>query len=337
MFFGLNDIHTNNHKDIQKGYSYLSGPLNIMWDITNRCNLNCMHCYNGSGVCPKYEDLSDDDMKKNCYDIIKMKIPVVCFCGGEPLLRLSLVEELATLLTENNIVVNMVSNGMLINEEVIGRLKKSGIINIQISLDSLTPEIHDRFRGCKGSHKKAINAIELLIKEGFNAEITFVPTKLNYHEIDKVIDFIVSLGLKKLRSMPFVSLGRGYDYKDELKLDNNQLWSFYLKVQKKLAQYPNFVFDYGDPIEHIYLFINNPVARTVTFEIKSNGDVGISPYLSYIYANIKDTSIIEMWENGLKNIWQHKRIQEDGRKIISLSDIEKQKDRPWNNTDIVLT
>ena len=34
---------------IQKVYGNMKGPLNIMWDITNRCNLNCKHCYNRSG------------------------------------------------------------------------------------------------------------------------------------------------------------------------------------------------------------------------------------------------------------------------------------------------
>lgn len=336
MAFGLNKLHINSASAVQKGYGYLSAPLNVMWDVTNRCNLNCMHCYNGSGKCPQYEDLSDDEMRKVCRDIIEAKIPIVCFCGGEPLLRLSLIEELGKSLTSHNILVNMVSNGMLMNEEAISRLRNSGILNIQISLDSYTPEIHDRFRGCSGAHEKAIQAIQRLIKAGMEPEVTFIPTQLNYHEVDQVIEFVKSLGLKKLRSMPFIPIGRGYSHKDMLRLTREQLWEFYMKVHKKLGEDPDFEFDYGDPLEHIYLFLENNIARTITYEIRSNGDIVISPYLPYVFGNVKESSLKEMWEAGLKDIWKDNKIQSEVRKIISIVDVERQEKRPWNQTDILL-
>lgn len=55
---------------IQQAYGTMVGPLNIMWDITNKCNLQCKHCYNRSGRGKKYEDLSDNDMIKQL-DYIK--------------------------------------------------------------------------------------------------------------------------------------------------------------------------------------------------------------------------------------------------------------------------
>lgn len=38
-----------NANRVQRAYSLMRGPLNIMWDVTNKCNLNCKHCYNRSG------------------------------------------------------------------------------------------------------------------------------------------------------------------------------------------------------------------------------------------------------------------------------------------------
>ena len=78
-------------KTIQTEYGKLSGPLNIMWDMTNKCNLCCMHCYNKSGKDAHYKDLDDEDMMKIAHHIAEAGIPIVCFCGGEPLLRYSLL------------------------------------------------------------------------------------------------------------------------------------------------------------------------------------------------------------------------------------------------------
>lgn len=50
-----------------------------MWDMTNKCNLCCMHCYNKSGKDAHYKDLDDEDMMKIAHHIAEAGIPIVCF------------------------------------------------------------------------------------------------------------------------------------------------------------------------------------------------------------------------------------------------------------------
>lgn len=76
-----------NANRVQRAYSLMRGPLNIMWDVTNKCNLNCKHCYNRSGKGRLYNDLDDTEMINVIPGIIALSPRVVCFCGGEPLLR----------------------------------------------------------------------------------------------------------------------------------------------------------------------------------------------------------------------------------------------------------
>ena len=62
-------------------------------------------------------------------------------------------------------------------------------------------------------------------------------------------------------------------------------WEFEWLVRKKLYEYPDFSFNNGDPLEHIYLFSQNPDAKTITYEIRCNGDIVVSPYLPFLYGN----------------------------------------------------
>lgn len=323
-------------KTIQSEYGKLRGPLNIMWDMTNKCNLCCMHCYNKSGKDAHYKDLSDDEMMIIAQHIVDAGIPVVCFCGGEPLLRYPLLLKAAKILSSRGIVVNMVTNGLLLTDEKVQKLRKSGVNGIQISLDSYSAVVHDKFRGVEGAYQKALEAIKLILNSGIIPEVTFIPTKMNYQGIGQVIDILYELGIKSLNSMPFIPIGRGFDNRMQLKMTSQENWEFKWMVRKKLDEYSDFDFNNGDPLEHIYLFSQNPDAKTITYEIRCNGDIVVSPYLPFLYGNAVKTSLNQLWDDGLKDVWKMPQIKSAAEKIISLDEIENQTNRPWNNQDIQL-
>ena len=86
------DIDISGHQ-VQKSYAQFRGPRNIMLDITKRCNFFCKHCYNESAS--YYTgDLDDESMMKIADQIIEVKPVLVCFCGGEPMVRFELVKKL---------------------------------------------------------------------------------------------------------------------------------------------------------------------------------------------------------------------------------------------------
>ena len=61
----------------------LRGPLQVAFDLTNRCNFRCLHCYNLSGDCYVInEELDDDEVIKFAKELADMKPFNVCFCGG---------------------------------------------------------------------------------------------------------------------------------------------------------------------------------------------------------------------------------------------------------------
>lgn len=77
---------------MNRNIDFTVGPYQLALDITNKCNLRCLHCYNASGENRVMEhELSDDEVIKFVKDILPMKLLNFCFCGGETLLRKELI------------------------------------------------------------------------------------------------------------------------------------------------------------------------------------------------------------------------------------------------------
>jgi len=143
----------------------LKGPLQIQFDITNKCNFRCLHCYNKSGenfVCNN--ELSDKEILKFIKDVKELSPFNICFCGGEPLLKVNLLLKAAKILKDYVPNISIVTNGYLLTEEILLKLFDVGINRIQISLDGNSKEVHELLRQKEGSFSKAISAIDLCIK-----------------------------------------------------------------------------------------------------------------------------------------------------------------------------
>lgn len=297
--------------------------------------MHCKHCYNFSGD-NILDDLDDQHMYEIAKQIVELKPCLVCLCGGEPTVRLPLVCEIAKLLSKNGIFVNMVSNGLLLNKDHIVKLYKSGIQNIQISLDSYRKEVVDYFRGKSGAYEGALAAIRNIIQLGHMPSVTFIPTKLNYKDVFGLADLLYGIGVKSVRYMPFIAIGRGNMNMSELTLNNRENEELFWLINKTEKIFKDFKFIYGDPLEHIYLFRNNYLSVTPAFEIKSNGDIQLTSYLPYKYGNISKHSLKELWDSGLDKIWRSQEFNEVVQKINTVSDLNNQEILPYTGKDFEL-
>jgi MoaA/NifB/PqqE/SkfB family radical SAM enzyme len=266
--------------------------------------------------------------------IIALSPRVVCFCGGEPLLRYNVLPQLAQQLSEAGITVNMVTNGFLLDDEKIKTLRSSGISGFQISLDSAHEETHDYFRGFKGAYAGATRAIDLLLKRSIMPDVTFIPTRINYKDIGEVVEYLYFRGIRRLGSMPFIPIGRGKENYDELTLLDEELLDFYYTLERLRMMYPDFKIEYEDPLEHITLFLNNTVARNAVIEIRSNGDVMVSSYLPITYGNVRYHRIDTLWDSGLKEIWRDEHVRSIAEKIKTVDDFTELHIQPWNQEDV---
>lgn len=175
-------------------------------DITYKCNLRCLHCFNCSGE-QNYvrKEMSDQELLNLMESLAKIKsLRSMCFCGGEALLRkeilLRCIEYLHRELPE--LSINMVSNGTLIDEDTVLELKEAGINMVQISLDGLDANVHDWIRNNEGVYDKAIKAIKLLVKYNIKVSVACLPTKSSYNDIPEIIDLVKILVLAHSECSP---------------------------------------------------------------------------------------------------------------------------------------
>jgi radical SAM protein with 4Fe4S-binding SPASM domain len=182
----------------------------ISWNLTQRCNLFCTHCYMSAFP---HADTSADFTTEECFkvmdDIAKVNPDVfLILTGGEPLVRKDIFD-LASYASDKGFTVVLGTNGVLLREKQAQEMRRSGIQGASISLDSVDPEKHDRFRQLPGAFEGAIRATEILRAEGLDFSIHMSVMAWNVGEIPAMIDFVRGLGAKVLNFFFLVQTGRG--------------------------------------------------------------------------------------------------------------------------------
>lgn len=297
-----NRILSNEYRRVLELGDMTNTPKVMSLDITNKCNFRCKHCFNSSGDDSVYcfkDELTDEEVIKFSKELCEFGLSQICICGGEPTLRIDLVYKVIEMLKKRDIDVNMVSNGYLITRDISQKLKKSGINSVQISVDGLG-EIHDKFRNMPGAYKHAIAAINYLYENQIEVMVSCCPNQYNYLGLEMYFEYIYSLGVTKIRMMPFLPLGRGKESGKEILLNDRQIYIVCQQINKWNLNNPEQQVEWGDPINHLYsmLFHNNRKPEMIC--VGSNGDVKLTPYLDSVVGNIRKEGIEYIWSNKVK-------------------------------------
>jgi len=160
----------------------------VVWNVTRRCNLSCIHCYTDSHDEEYRGGLSTDEGIALIDSLADFKIPSLLFSGGEPLMRkdlFTLIEHAAS----KGIRPVISTNGTLIDAETAKRIRGAGVTYAGISLDG-TEKTNDSFRGVKGAFDAAIRAFENCAVAGQRAGLRLTLTKTNFHDLNAIFDMI---------------------------------------------------------------------------------------------------------------------------------------------------
>ncbi|MFH1914967.1 MAG: 12,18-didecarboxysiroheme deacetylase [Pseudomonadota bacterium] len=186
----------------------------VVWNMTQRCNLKCVHCYAHAVDPSSHKDpISTDKAKEIIDDLAQFGAPVMLFSGGEPLVREDLVE-LAKYATGQGMRAVISTNGTLITKSKARELKEVGLSYVGISLDG-AEAVHDKFRGVKGSYKQALKGVENCQAEGLKVGLRFTINKRNSQEIPHLFDLIEQLEVPRICFYHLVYSGRGSDLMKE--------------------------------------------------------------------------------------------------------------------------
>ncbi|MDD1711576.1 MAG: radical SAM protein, partial [Methanoregulaceae archaeon] len=158
----------------------------VFWNLTNRCNLSCRHCYSQSDPqCRTEEELTTTEALGFIDDLAGMGVPLILFTGGEPLIRED-IWDLADYAALRGIKTALSTNGTLVTADVAQKIKKSGIEYAGISLDGARAETHDRFRNSPGSFNRSVAAFTHCREAGVRCGVRVTLTQENYDELESL-------------------------------------------------------------------------------------------------------------------------------------------------------
>ena len=185
----------------------------VVWNMTRRCNLKCVHCYAQSEDIDYDNELNHEQSLAMIDDLADFGVPVLLFSGGEPLVHPRLVEY-AQYAVKKGMRAVISTNGTLITEEKARVLKEIGLSYVGISLDGLE-ETHDKFRGVKGSYKRTMKAIENCQKAGIKVGLRFTLNKRNVKDIPGIFDLLEEKNIPRACFYHLVYSGRGSEIAKE--------------------------------------------------------------------------------------------------------------------------
>ncbi|MCG6895034.1 MAG: 12,18-didecarboxysiroheme deacetylase [Desulfobacteraceae bacterium] len=179
----------------------------VVWNMTRRCNLKCVHCYAHARDRAFSDELTTAEAKRMIDDLAAFGVPVLLFSGGEPLMRPDL-PELAEYAVGKGMRAVISTNGTLITSRTARGLKEIGLSYVGISMDGME-EIHDRFRGVKGAFRDALEGIRNTQDAGIKVGLRFTINRFNVQEIPKVFDLLEEMDIPRVCFYHLVYSGRG--------------------------------------------------------------------------------------------------------------------------------
>jgi 12,18-didecarboxysiroheme deacetylase len=185
----------------------------VVWNMTRRCNLKCVHCYAQSEDKDYDNELTHEQSLAMIDDLAAFGVPVLLFSGGEPLIHPRLVEY-AEYAVKKGMRAVISTNGTLITTEKAETLKKIGLSYVGISIDGLE-ETHNKFRGVKNSYKKAMEAVKNCQAAGIKVGLRFTINKRNVDDIPGMFDILEEMDIPRACFYHLVYSGRGSDIAKE--------------------------------------------------------------------------------------------------------------------------
>jgi radical SAM protein with 4Fe4S-binding SPASM domain len=189
-------------------FSAQSKPV-VMWNLTAHCNLACQHCYMDASRDAR-EELSLEEGIRLVDELAEMKVPILIFTGGEPLLSRNFYA-LAFHAREVGLRTVISTNGTLITAEVAGLLAEAKIRYVGVSLDAASARTHDAFRGVAGAHTRALQGLKNARNAGLKTGLRITLTADNWQDVPALLNLALQEKIPRFCLYHLVPTGRGAD------------------------------------------------------------------------------------------------------------------------------
>jgi mycofactocin radical SAM maturase len=275
----------------------MSAPVNVTWEVSLACNLRCGHCLSASGTRAP-DELDTAEALDVVEQLHRAKVFQVNFGGGEPFLRPDF-EAILDACHERQLVTCISTNGTLLDRARVQRLSRSGLVAVQVSLDGACAATCDAHRGA-GTHRRALEALELLADSPIPTSINTVLTALNAAEIPALHDLAARLGVS-FRVSRFRPAGRGAEGWERFRPSAAQLLSFSSWLSSTDGVRTGDSFFSLTPQERQGLGLNLCGAAKLTCCIGPSGDVHPCAFLQrreFWAGSLREEPFQQIWDRA---------------------------------------
>lgn len=275
-------------------------------ELTNRCNLRCVHCASNSGP-PRENEYGTDDWIRIVGELAALGCEELTLIGGELLLHPGW-EDIARAVKVHGIRLVLITNGMLVTEEILQKFIALDPWIIGVSLDGATPETVKAMRRVDG-HDRVMKLLRDLVAAGHprvNAITTFC--KLNFHEFEALADRFRG---SKITWQVQIANPSGERFSDDWSLSVDEFAQFCEKVTEHMEHDPDLwicpMDDFGyhplsDRLSRFHRKFPGCMAGISVIGLRSDG--AVLPCLSlgedFVVGNLHETPLAELWADDAR-------------------------------------
>ncbi len=211
---------------------YDTTPFVLIWETTQACDLTCRHCRAAAQPDHHPGELSTTEGEDLLRQAADLGTPIFILSGGDPLKRQDLFHLIRYGADLKMRIATIPAATPLLTEDVVRRLKESGLSQMAQSVDFPRAELHDNFRGVPGAFAKSMQAIEWVHKHHIPVQINTTLCGRSAPYLEEMIELIQRLGIVFWEVFFLVPMGRGVDLGGLTAAQCEEIFAVLYRVQK---------------------------------------------------------------------------------------------------------
>jgi radical SAM protein with 4Fe4S-binding SPASM domain len=288
-------------------HSYI--PKNCVWELTLKCNMNCLHCGSRAGR-ERQNELSNEEAMNIADQLMELGCKHVSFIGGEVFLY-SGWEKIARKLTDGQLSVNVITNGFLFGEKQVEEVRYAALSNVALSIDGMEKN-HNRIRNNSSSFARLSQTIDLLNKEDIPIGVNTTLLDCNVVDLEELHKYLFDKNVKIWQLQLANPMGNLSDHKEQMiSVENIKKLTAFIKGKReenKLLVYTGDNIGYFDENEKFIRGMPGDInywsgcqAGLTAVGIDSIGNVKGCESLyddRFIEGNLRQETLNEIWYKG---------------------------------------
>jgi len=294
---------------------FAASPLLVIWEVTRACDLACVHCRASAIPTREAHELTTEEGRRLISEVRGFGRPVMVFTGGDPLKRPD-IHDLIETSAKQGLPTHLSPSGTpLLTHDALWRAQRSGLNGISISFDGSHEEIHDRFRGVKGSFRWSLEGAGAAVGLGLQLQVNTTITRHNLGDLAAIASLVGSLEAHRWSLFLLVPTGRGAADQQITPAETEEILSWLYRLSKevrfriKTTEAPHYrritlqrqAEEAGTPVATMIAgsaggrFVPGMNDGSGFVFVNSRGDVHPSGFLPITAGNVRNASLVDLY------------------------------------------